>query len=531
MVTKSTRLRRRKILGLGVTATLVFSVMLAGCGDKKNTQGNENSSSQPSQPSQSTQPPQSASAADDLKPVELKYYVAVAPQKDWSEVNAKINEITKAKINATVKLINIPFGDWTQKMNVFMASGEAFDLAFTCPWLGPTYYDAVAKGAFLPLDDLLTQYAPKLKALVPDIAWDATRVNGKIYGAINYQIMAMPYGVLIDQSLMTKYNFDLAKVTKIADLEPLLEAAKNGGDIKQGISPEQPTSAPPVLGYDSIGTQMDPGWVKLTDPSLKVVNQYETQEFKDILTLYHNWFKKGYIRNDILTAAANFQNDFDNGKYIGKSVIPGGLNGDVTASAMSKVGQKFKMQPLITPLITTDRAIATMTAISRTSKNPERAMMFLELLNTDPELYNTLAFGIEGKHWVKTGDKQIDYGPGLDANTTGYAPNVSWEFGRQALAYYWPGETVGIWDQAEEMNATADHSPLLGFNFDPTPVKSEIAKISSVTTELLVPLMTGALDPEVYLPQFLDKLKNAGADHVIAEKQKQLDAWKASNKG
>ena len=40
-----------------------------------------------------------------------------------------------------------------------------------------------------------------------------------------------------------------------------------------------------------------------------------------------------------------------------------------------------------------------MMAISTASKNPERAMMFLNLLNTDPYLMTLLNYGIEGVHY------------------------------------------------------------------------------------------------------------------------------------
>ena len=36
-------------------------------------------------------------------------------------------------------------------------------------------------------------------------------------------------------------------------------------------------------------------------------------------------------------------------------------------------------------------------------------------------------------------------------------------------------------------------------------------------------------DPAELLPQFLSRLENAGIDTIIAEKQTQLDAWKAAN--
>ncbi|MDQ6420182.1 DUF3502 domain-containing protein [Paenibacillus sp. LHD-117] len=39
----------------------------------------------------------------------------------------------------------------------------------------------------------------------------------------------------------------------------------------------------------------------------------------------------------------------------------------------------------------------------------------------------------------------------------------------------------------------------------------------------------GTLDPEKNLPDFISKLKAAGIDKVIAEKQKQLDEWAKVN--
>lgn len=38
------------------------------------------------------------------------------------------------------------------------------------------------------------------------------------------------------------------------------------------------------------------------------------------------------------------------------------------------------------------------------------------------------------------------------------------------------------------------------------------------------------LDPETTIPKFPDELKAAGADTIIAEKQRQLDDWLEANK-
>ena len=68
----------------------------------------------------------------------------------------------------------------------------------------------------------------------------------------------------------------------------------------------------------------------------------------------------------------------------------------------------------------------------------------------------------------------------------------------------------------------------LGFLFDTTPVQDEWTAIQSVLAEYQDGLEFGILDPETELPKFIQKLKDAGVDAFIAEKQRQLDAWAAN---
>ncbi|MFR1801109.1 MAG: DUF3502 domain-containing protein [Faecalispora jeddahensis] len=61
-----------------------------------------------------------------------------------------------------------------------------------------------------------------------------------------------------------------------------------------------------------------------------------------------------------------------------------------------------------------------------------------------------------------------------------------------------------------------------------SPVKSEVAALDSVLAEYRLGLENGELDPEEYLPKFQQALREAGIEKVIAEKQRQLDAWVAA---
>ena len=56
-----------------------------------------------------------------------------------------------------------------------------------------------------------------------------------------------------------------------------------------------------------------------------------------------------------------------------------------------------------------------------------------------------------------------------------------------------------------------------------------MAAVQSVFDQYRLPLENGVIDPDENLPKFIQALKDAGIDTVIAEKQRQLDEWAAAN--
>ena len=499
---------------------LIMVTVLSGCANKDSTKGTKESAV-PASPIATA----AVETAKPLEPVVLTYYYPGVVQKDVQEVNDAMNVILKKKINATIKLVTIDFGNYDQKMNVLNAAGESYDLAFTANWIN-NYYQNVSKGNFIAIDDLLSKYAPKLKASIPDSVWQASKINGKTYGAINLQIYAMPYGYVVRKDLLDKYKFDINSVNKAEDLEPLMKQIK---EKEQGITPLAVDAIyswlPLMFGYEGIGDTKLPGVVKLENPDYKVINQYESPEFTNYVKLMKKWNDAGYFNKDAISVK-DIRPDFKAGKYaifLGQGVKPG-----VEAENKAFYGQDLVSKTTTKAYVTTGGIVATMTGVSKTSKNPERAMMYLELINTDKELYNLISHGIEGKHY-KVVDKEkgvIGTPDGMDPKQIGYNPSTDWMFGNQFNSYYLDAASVGNWEKTAKLNATGIVSPILGFNFDAAPINTESAQVNAVIGEMASALITGTIDPDKYLPIFHEKLKKAGVDKIIAEKQKQLDAWK-----
>ena len=80
------------------------------------------------------------------------------------------------------------------------------------------------------------------------------------------------------------------------------------------------------------------------------------------------------------------------------------------------------------------------------------------------------------------------------------------------------------------MNDTAERSIAYGFCFDGYEVEAEMAACESVIEKYALALESGSVDIDSVLPQFLDELKAAGIDKVVAEAQKQLDEFIAAKK-
>ncbi|WP_072332914.1 MULTISPECIES: ABC transporter substrate-binding protein [unclassified Paenibacillus] len=472
-------------------------------------------------------PSGAAGQKEELKPVTLKYYFYGAAKPGDQTVYEAISKLVKEKINATVEFIKIPNnGDYTQKMTIMVNAQEEFDLAFTSPnYLN--YYDHAAKGSFVDITELLPKYAPKTYAQFKPEIWEAAKVNGKIYASINQQIFARQAGVNLSKPLADKYGFDPKGVAKLSDLAPFLEKVKAGEPADKTdqlynaqIKNQVFSYLYPYYEWETIGGTDVPGVAKSTEASPKVFNEYDTPEFKDFIMTNKMLMEKGLIAKDALTRPT-----FDTSKYAASplaTLMPG-----IEQSVKTTYKSDQYVIPFGKPMLTTPNAIATMTAVSSTSKNPERALMFLELMNTDKELYNLMVWGIEGVDYKKVGDNRIESLPGAK-----YGPAPGWMFGNQFNSYVVGTQPDDVWEKTKELNETATVSRLYGFNFSPDKVKTEIANCAAIINEYKANFNSGmyGADTEKKHAEFLAKLKTAGIDKVLAEKQAQVDAFIAQKK-
>ncbi|MBB6733649.1 ABC transporter substrate-binding protein [Cohnella zeiphila] len=521
------------VLLLGMTTSLVLSACGGGNngnngssgGSPSGSAGGSASASPSASPSDSggskaSGDSSTASVAADLKPYKLKVVYEGPPQPDEKKVEDAMNKILTEKINATIDLIPIDWGVWDDKMNLMIASREPVDVLFTAQWNG--YSKNVAKGAYLDLGDLLKQYGQGIIDSLDPAFLEGSKINGKNYGIPTNKELAFAGGLVYRKDIADELGLDMSQVKKPEDLDAIYKTVKEKKPDMIPLYMMGGSLVGQLTEFDSLGDGTIPGVIEKekTDTTVKLAQDFDV--YKRMVNITRDYYQKGYINKDAATTQLSEGDAFKAGNVF-SAIQPLKPGKDAELAAAAGLQNKLTEIYFTGKTVSTSETAGAMLAISSTSGDPARAMMFINLLHTDKELVNLINFGIEGVHYTLNGDVMTP-----TAQAANYSPGVAWELGNQFLNHVWDSEAPDKWDQFRQFNEGAIKSPGLGFVFDSEPVKAEVGALANVIKQYGAAIETGSVDPDKMLPEYVSALKAAGVDKVIAEKQKQFDAFLAS---
>ena len=160
-----------------------------------------------------------------LAPVTLKLWSCSDKYSAQDDILAKFCEKYKDQLNIEKIEYNfVSFGDYEDKMTSLVAGGDDFDGFFVADWM--LYPKMANKGAFLPLNDLMQQYAPTL--------YQAYQDNGSFTAcSIDGQLVALPWVneksskaiLLYRKDLADQYGVTVNALETIEDLDAFLTQA------------------------------------------------------------------------------------------------------------------------------------------------------------------------------------------------------------------------------------------------------------------------------------------------------------------
>lgn len=500
----------QRFIGLALAAATAVS--LCSCGGNKTAKGED-----PNKVPKDT--------------YEINWYLRGTAQSDVASVEAAVNDYLKDKINATLKLTILESGQYNQKMGNMIAAGQEFDIAFAASY-ALDYNVNASLGAFVPLDDYLDTYMKDIAKEIPDSILDSARVDGKLYALPTYKEAATQYGWIYRKDIADKYNIDMSKYKTLEDFKPVAEMLKQKEKSIQYPIDWDKTNDFTMNMYDN-------SWVSLSGSNAYMgISYMEGQDDKKVQLNYdlptdaqkqcvkarRDYYESGLVKKDVATASdlsARFNNGYTFAYYT--QLKPG-----KASELQSKVN--FEIAQAETTPIYQDRlpGQGSMQIISATSKNPERCARFLNLLNTDPVLKNMIVYGVEGKHYKKDANGQIELIP-----NSGYdMSNSSWMLGNVFIDYTKKGDDPEKADKLKKFNDEAIIREANSFVFNTEKVNFKITEIQNALKGFGAIGALGSVDVDYDAEnaKMKEAAEKAGVKEVIAEAQKQYDEFLKQHK-
>jgi putative aldouronate transport system substrate-binding protein len=269
--------------------------------------------------------------------------------------------------------------------------------------------------------------------------------------------------------------------------------------------------------------------------STKVVNPFETDTYKKVVTMLADWYDKGYIYKDAATdtqGTATMMKAGNTFSYL-SAIKPGFLAEAESANGCKCYAMYFGDHK--EGGISTTNVSFFDTGIANNSKDPEMAFKFVSALYSDPELYNMWQYGIKDVNYKLLDDGTAYFVDGEDGSNYKYHQNTGWFMGNQFQSYVWNDGSKGpdYWDKLKKHNDWAVYSPAFGFMWDSTNYSTQVTALNNAYETYRAALDTGSVgsaNVDSTLKQLNDALYAAGLQDVIDAKQKQLDDWLATQK-
>lgn len=513
---------KKKILSVILAACLGVS-LLVGCGGGE---GSTNASTDGSTGGGTNEGSSSGggeeSADNSGESVELKMIMVSVGfnLEDAEAVEEKLNEYIQPKIHATVDIEWLDMGEYINQMNLKLTGGETIDIM---PTFGTMLSSLYGQEFLTDMSGLIQEYGQDIVAAVGEDYLKAGEIDGKLYSVPVMTAFAKENCLIYRTDIAEECGVDLSSVKEVSDLTPILaQIHEKHPEYTLIVANSNSESMLREWAWDGLGDE----YGVLMDPtnSTTIANLYETEEYKEYVTLMHEWYEAGYIMTDAATTSDNLTTIFDSGTAFG--TIAKNYPGNVESKfGMSQY--EFAAIPLGEPFASTNQVTDNVMTIPVNAAHPEKAMEFLNLLYSDATVQNYMCYGIEGQNYRVVDEEKgiVDYLEGENMMTCKYVNKYL--VGNPLIAYTEAISPEGIHETLIDYNLNANRSKALGFSYNSANVSNEISALSNVCSKYRRGLECGSLDPETELPKFIQELKAAGIDKVVEEKQTQLDAWLA----
>lgn len=452
------------------------------------------------------------------------------------EVIERLNKILEKRLNARLDIYYIGWQDYLNNYNSVLGSEDIqIDLVGTsADWLDA--WPNAIKGNFMPLtEDMLRNYCGVTFTNVTASEWQSCSYDGNIYFIPeNEYTQWTNHGFIYRKDIAQRAGVE--DIASWEDMDRYFECVikEHPEMIPWDISEGSVTAAigfimsyshyAPIYELSTYGI-----WGEYTDNKGKIISPYYTgKELIDYAKLMKKWNDMGVWREDLSQAEDN-----EALFYVGESSVIQNHTENFYTSI--KPQMKLSMPEVDIGFFWFGRESGNLLkisnlhgamAVSKNSRNPERALMVYDLIRNDEECYRLLRYGIEGSQYVITEDGLLEKPSGYNENREGIVTNFWW--GRRD-EFEIPDSSFS-WDDYYSLSNSYDHLamkyPWDGVPFYTPQINKEMVKIVAVFDEYMPLITTGKYEqtPEELVAEFREELMKAGMERVTGQLQRIYDS-------
>lgn len=518
--------RLTELLLLGLLA-----IALIACGSTAPT-----TTAKPDSTAAAAEKPQTDSGEKALDHTTIRIYLAgpgySAMERVWENVSAVCGD----RLNADFDITFFPWGDeYPQKLQLAISSGESFDLCFDADWW--SYNTLVNQGAYLDLAKLAPEYMPAYYERLEETGNLSACFVGEGMYCIPWEAPynARPHFVWKDYVVENPVtdSFQDGEITTMEQIDEFLGLVK-------AANPDFNHLFECYGDYDIV-TFLQPKYnyakwdfhyltFKLNEDKIVIEAEEQTEMFEEVGRWAKKWVEDGFYPRDIATNNAAHASLGDDHHFSGFGMFEYIAYKD----NLTKEGYHYS---LMYPdgYFVNKSPTNNLLAMNKNAANPERALMFLDLLYVDDAVFDAVMYGIKDDTY--TIDDEGNYvwaEEGMDnTNTSWMEWNSQWAFWRVDKLKPTPARNKECWDLNNEFmkRDTNIPNPLAGFVPDPTNIKNELATRDSLYSELGFMIEYGLVDDlDAAIAEYRTKQEEAGLEKILTEIQSQVDNYMAGLK-
>ncbi len=532
-------MKSKRVLALLLTVVMTVGTFLVGCGQEEQKQQESSSATVESKTQESkTQETSSTEEKAELEP----YTVTLWMRGEESKDNDKVMELVNAKIqetlpNTELEIVWVANSEYKDRWTKALAAGEKIDLGWSASWVNPPKND-VTNGVLLDVEDLLKEYGQGIVDAVG--GWDVldmNRISGGVYHILAWQgLVGGRYALYMNEAATAAVGEDwlaesekiftahegftvedkLALLDRIEEgLEKIEAAGAMGAGLNKGAMSNilENKSAENGLVFNNYNVCV----VKEGDV-YTVMPWFHNEVYKAYADKLNEWYKKGWYRSDVLSADTTYL--AEHAMYVGTATTSNYAALETSKKGWTLNGCLMQEDNLLI------QGYDTGMVFPYTGKNPERSMQVLNLIYTDPEIYQLLVYGIAGEHYISNADGTITRPA---SGNRAYEGTANWTLGTCMNSLPETVDTLNQYQLALEAQQTAGINPLTSFSFSSKTwdVSTESSNISAVRTEY--DWMFFAANYEERYAEFKKQMDAAGMEKYMEAFTKALTEYVEEN--